>query len=199
MTNWQKNLLTILAEVTIKEITKRLTNTQQNSNDNNVATATTISNQPMTLSNNGINLIKGFEGFVAQPYQDAVGVWTIGYGNTYYADGRRVSANDRPLTEVEATQLKQAIINRDFVPAINRLLANEIQAGKVNQNMFDALVSLAYNIGVGALSNSSVIRHLKAGDKQLAGDSFLLWNKASGRELAGLTYRRQAERQLFLS
>ena len=153
----------------------------------------------MELSSKGLELIKQFEGFRSAPYRDAVGVWTIGYGNTYYPDGRKVSGSDKPLTVAQASQLKLDIINKDFAPAVNTLLADEIKAGKVNQNMFDALVSLSYNIGTGALSRSSVIRHLKQGSKQKAADAFLLWNKAGGRTLNGLVRRREAERKLFLS
>lgn len=153
----------------------------------------------LKMSNKGLELIKQFEGFRSAPYRDAVGVWTIGFGNTYYPDGRKVSANDKPLTIGEASQLKLDIINKDFAPAVNTLLADEIKAGKVNQNMFDALVSLSYNIGTGALSRSSVIRHLKQGNKQKAADAFLLWVKAGGRTLNGLVRRREAERKLFLS
>jgi lysozyme len=153
----------------------------------------------LKLSNKGLELIKQFEGFRSAPYRVAVGVWTVGYGNTYYPDGRKVSASDKPLTIGEASQLKLDIINKDFAPAVNTLLADEIKAGKVNQNMFDALVSLSYNIGTGALSRSSVIRHLKQGNKQKAADAFLLWNKAGGRTLNGLVRRREAERKLFLS
>ncbi|WP_394260781.1 lysozyme [Moraxella boevrei] len=152
----------------------------------------------MKLSDNGLAIIKKFEGFVAKPYRDAVGIWTIGYGNTYYTNGKKVTANDKSLTEAEASQLKLDIINQDFAPAINLMLKNEIANGKITQNMFDALVSLGYNIGVGALAKSSVIRHLKNGDKQASADSFLLWNKAGGKVLKGLVNRRNAERQLFL-
>lgn len=153
----------------------------------------------MQLSNKGLELIKQFEGFRSAPYRDAVGVWTIGFGNTYYPNGRKVSANDKPLTIAEASQLKLDIINKDFAPAVNTLLADEIKAGKINQQMFDALVSLAYNIGTGALARSSVIRYLKQGNNQAAANAILMWNKAGGRTLTGLVRRREAERKLFLS
>lgn len=134
----------------------------------------------MTLSERGLELIKQFEGFRSAPYRDAVGIWTIGYGNTYYPDGSRVSPDDKHLTEAEASKLKLSIINKDFAPAVNALLVDEIKAGKVTQRMFDALVSLAYNIGVAGLARSSVVRHLKVGNIKASADSFLLWNKAGG-------------------
>lgn len=151
----------------------------------------------LQLSNAGMALIKQFEGFRSAPYRDAVGVPTIGYGNTYYLDGRKVSMSDKPLTKDEAHQLKMDITNRDFAPAVRKALASSKVA--ITQNMFDACVSLAYNIGVGGFARSSVVRHLNAGNKQAAADAFLLWNKAGGKVLKGLDNRRRAERALFLS
>ena len=153
----------------------------------------------MTLSQKGLDIIKQFEGFRSAPYRDSVGVWTIGYGNTYYPSGKKVSASDKHLTENEASKLKLDIINKDFSPSVNLLLKKEIEQGKITQNMFDALISLAYNIGTGALARSSAIRHLKAGDKKSAAKAFLMWNKAKGKTLKGLTIRRQKESDLFLS
>ena len=158
--------------------------------------------EDMKMSEAGVALIADFEKFVSAPYLDAVGVWTIGYGNTYYPNGRRVKQTDKPLTLQEATKLKMDIINRDFAAAVNIILADEIAAGKIAQHEFDALVSLAYNIGTSALQGSSVIRNIKAGKKQAAADSFLLWNKATvnGKRvvLKGLVRRREAERKMFL-
>ncbi|WP_394260761.1 lysozyme [Moraxella boevrei] len=153
----------------------------------------------MKLSNKGFEMLAVFEGFRSNPYRDSVGVATIGYGNTYYLDGSKVKMTDPPISKDEAKRLKMAVINKDFAPAVNNLLEHQIKAGQINQNMFDALISLAYNIGVGALAKSSVIRHLKNGDKQASADSFLLWNKAGGKVLKGLVNRRNAERAGFLA
>lgn len=147
------------------------------------------------LSDKGLELIKQFEGFRSAPYKDAVGVWTIGYGNTYYPSGKKVTANDTPLSRQQAHDLKLTIINQDFAPKVREL----IDGLPINQNQFDALVSLAYNIGVGALAKSSVIRHLKQGNIKASADAFLLYNKAGGRVLAGLDRRRKAERAWFLA
>lgn len=153
----------------------------------------------MSLSKKGLDIIKQFEGFRSAPYRDSVGVWTIGYGNTYYPSGKKVSASDKHITESEASKLKLDIINKDFSPSVNLLLKKEIEQGKITQNMFDALISLVYNIGTSALARSSVIRHLKAGDKKSAAKAFLMWDKAKGKTLKGLTIRRQKESDLFLS
>lgn len=150
----------------------------------------------MKLSNKGFEMLANFEGFRSNPYRDSKGIPTIGYGNTYYLDGSKVKMSDPPISRDEAKQLKMAIVNKDFTPVVNRLLEKQIKAGQVNQNMFDALISLAYNIGVGALAKSSVIRHLKNGDKQASANAFLLWKNAGGKPI--LLSRRQRERSVFL-
>lgn len=158
----------------------------------------------LKLSKRGINLMKRYEGFRSAPYRDMVGVNTIGYGNTYYPDRRKVQLSDKHLTEPQAAQLAMDIINLDFAPAVNKIFKDEIASGKLNQNMFDALVSLAYNIGTSALANSnSVTGNIKKGNYKAAADGFLLWNKGrvNGKLQAinGLTRRRREERELFLS
>ena len=158
----------------------------------------------LKLSKRGINLMKRYEGFRSAPYRDMVGVTTIGYGNTYYPDRRKVKMTDKRLTEPQAEQLAMDIINLDFAPAVNKIFKDEIASGKLNQNMFDALVSLAYNIGTSALANSnSVTGNIKKGNYQAAADGFLLWNKGrvNGKlqPINGLTRRRKEERELFLS
>lgn len=142
----------------------------------------------MKTSANGINLIKQFEGLELEAYQDAVGIWTIGYGHT----GPDVKPGMR-ITEKEADNLLSKRLAREFEPGVNSAIR-----GDVNQNEFDALVSLAYNIGVSALKKSTVIKRLNKGDIMGAADAILWWNKAGGRVLNGLVRRRAAERALFL-
>lgn len=151
----------------------------------------------MSLSDKGFEMLAVFEGFRSAPYRDSVGIPTIGYGNTYYLDGRKVKMTDPPISRDEAKKLKMAVINQDFAPAVNRLLETQIKNGEISQNMFDALISLAYNIGIGGLSTSSVIRHLKNGDKRKAGQAFLLWKNAGGKPI--LLSRRQKEMAVFLA
>lgn len=159
--------------------------------------STSVDVSLMQLSEKGIEMIKKFEGFSSKPYWDVAGVPTIGYGTTYYPNGHKVTMSDTPLTEQEAHDIKLKITNRDFVPKVRELIA--ASPVPITQEMFDALVSLAYNIGVSAFARSSVLRHLKNGDKQAAADAILMWNKADGREIAGLTRRRKSERELFLA
>lgn len=157
----------------------------------------------MQLSKAGADLIKAYEKYVGDPYLDMVGRWTIGYGNTYYPDGTKVKPTDKHLTEPQAADLKQTIIDQDFGPAVNRIFADEIRAGKINQNQFDALVSLAYNIGTGALARSnSITENIKAGRYESAANGFLKYNNGTvnGKfgPINGLTIRRGKERALFL-
>ncbi len=124
---------------------------------------------------------------------------TIGYGCTYYLDGKKVKLTDKPLTKAQASELQLAVINRDFAPKIVTSLDGQVKSHFVTQTMFDACVSLAYNIGMANFSGSSVIKYIKVNNKTKAADSFLLWKMAQGEVLQGLINRRSAERKVFLS
>jgi len=147
----------------------------------------------MNIGDRGLDLIRAFEGFRAEPYLDAVGVPTIGYGSTYYPDGQRVRLTDPPISEPEARRLMQATL-AEFEDGISAAL----RVG-VTQSQFDALVCWAFNIGVSAAQNSTLMKKLNSGDYFGAADQFLRWNKAGGVVLRGLSRRRAAERELFLS
>lgn len=146
----------------------------------------------MKISQAGIELIKRFEGCRLEAYQDSVGVWTIGYGSTYWPDGRRVKQGDRLASEVEAEQLLRDAL-KTYEAGVNRLVKVHI-----TQNQFDALVSFTYNLGVGALEKSTLIRKLNHIDIIPVANEFSRWTKAGGKELEGLRRRRAAERELFL-
>lgn len=157
----------------------------------------------MELSAAAVEMLKDYEEYVGHPYKDIVGKWTIGYGNTYYPDGTKVKSTDKHISEPEAARLKQTIIDQDFGPGVNRIFADEIAAGKLNQNQFDALVSLAYNVGIATLATSnSITKNIKAGHYQSAADGFLKYNNGTvnGKfgPINGLTIRRGKERALFL-
>ena len=147
----------------------------------------------MKISGKGLNLIKEFEGLALKPYKDAVGIPTIGYGNTYYEDGRKVSLSDPAITEARATELLKMVVKR-YEDAINRYVQVPI-----TQNQFDALVSFAYNVGNENVRKSTLMKLLNQKQYTAAADQFLRWNNAGGKTLKGLTRRRQAERTLFLS
>jgi lysozyme len=141
----------------------------------------------MKTSPAGIDLIKRCEGLRLRAYRDAVGVWTIGYGHT--------SATKPGMSITAATA--EALLWDDlgkFEAAITASVDVPL-----NQNEFDALVSLAFNVGAAAVQKSQLLRRINQGNKMSAADQFLRWDHAGGKVLAGLTARRKAERELFLT
>lgn len=147
----------------------------------------------MKISNNGLNLIKQFEGLSLKPYLDAVNIPTIGYGSTYYEDGTKVTLKDKPITEERATELLEFIANKTFSENINKVVKVPL-----NQNQFDALVSFAYNIGNKNFNWSTLLKKLNLSDYEGASQEFGRWNQANGKILNGLVLRRQKEKELFL-
>lgn len=146
----------------------------------------------MQTSSAGRAAIMQREGVVLTAYLDSVKVLTIGVGHTSAAGPPTVKAGMK-ITRAEA----EAILSRDL--AIFEAAVNAAVKVPLNQNEFDALVSLAFNIGAGAFKKSTLVKRLNAGDRAGAANAFLMWNKAGGRTLQGLVNRRKAERLQFLS
>jgi lysozyme len=134
-----------------------------------------------------VTLVTHFEGLRLTSYQDSVGVWTIGYGHT----GANVRAG-QTITQDQATQF----LEDDLEHAASGVDGCVKVAISANQR--GALTSFAYNLGVGNLKSSTLLRLLNSGDYAGAADQFPRWNKAGGQVLAGLVKRRAAERALFL-
>lgn len=147
----------------------------------------------MKISNNGLDLIKEFEGFSSTPYLCPAKIPTIGYGSTYYEDGTKVTLKDKAITEQRATELLEFIANKTFSENINKVVK-----APLNQNQFDALVSFAYNIGNKNFNWSTLLKKLNLSDYEGASSEFLRWNQANGKILNGLVSRRQKEKELFL-
>jgi lysozyme len=147
----------------------------------------------MKTSEKGIKLIQEFESCKLKAYLDSVKIPTIGYGNTFYEDGSKVKLGD-VITKERANSLFHMILSR-FERGVETLLTS-----KVNQNQFDALVSIAYNIGLGNLKKSTLLKLVNSNpnDTKIS-SAFMLWNKAKGEILNGLTKRRSAEAQLYFS
>ena len=139
----------------------------------------------LTIGEKGLELIKSFEGLRLRAYLCPAKVWTIGYGHTGDVRGGQV------ITQSQADDLLKQDLRR-FEIAVRKLVKVPL-----TQNQFDALVSFAYNVGEAALSRSTLLRKLNAGD--LAGTKleFAKWNKGGGKVLAGLTRRRADEATLF--
>ena len=146
----------------------------------------------MIVSKKGLDLIKEFESFKSKPYLCPSGVPTIGYGSTYYPDGKKVTLQDKEITEQKACEILEYIANKDFGNNINKVVKTPL-----NQNQFDALVSFSYNVGNGNFNSSTLLKLLNQGFYNEASMQLLRWDKASGMPLAGLTKRRKAEKELF--
>lgn len=144
-----------------------------------------------TVSTAGINLICSFEGLRLNAYDDGVGVWTIGFGTTIYPNGIKVKKGDVCTKEQAKSYMAHDL--KKFELAVNSAVTVSL-----NQNQFDALVSLAYNIGTGAFGKSTLVKKLNAGDFKVAADQFNVWIKAGGKKMQGLVNRRAREKVLFL-
>jgi GH24 family phage-related lysozyme (muramidase) len=144
----------------------------------------------MRLTKNGLALIKEFEGFRARAYRDAVGVWTIGYGHTSMAGAPEV------LPGMEITlEEGEAILARDVEQFARGV--REVVKVPLNDEQFSALVSFAYNVGLGNFRKSSVLAAVNRQEFSAVPRRLQLWTKAGGRVLPGLVRRRAAEAALF--
>ena len=150
-----------------------------------------LGTQGMKISQNGIDLVKHFEGRRLQSYQDVAGIWTIGYGHT----GPEVDA-DQTISEAEA----EALLRKDLARFENGV-TSAVRVD-IDQDQFDALVSLSFNIGVSAFKKSTALKLLNKGDVLGAAEAITWWNKATingvKQEVLGLVRRRAAEAALFL-
>lgn len=146
----------------------------------------------MSLNNDGYKLITDFEGLKLKPYLDSVKIPTIGYGNTYYKDGTRVTMLDKEITQKEAFEMFKEIANR-FAKSVSKSLKQP-----VTQNQFNALVSLAYNIGTGSFIGSTLLKKVNVNPNDpTIPNEFKRWNKAGGQVLKGLTNRRNYEAKIY--
>lgn len=148
----------------------------------------------MKLDNNGYKLITKHEGLSLKPYLCPARIPTIGYGNTYYPDGKRVTLLDKEITKQEAFEMFKEVADR-FAKRVNSLVTKPL-----TQNQFNALVSFAYNVGTGNFSSSTLLKKVNVNPNDLSIKSeFMKWNKAGGKVLTGLTNRRNEEATLYFS
>ncbi len=134
-------------------------------------------------------LCRRFEGFRSRPYLCPAGIPTIGYGSTYYADGRKVALSDRPMDEPTARALLMAELEHTYAAGVMRLCPGLA----VHERRFNAIVDFAYNLGVGRLQTSTLRRKINAQDWDGAKEQLMLWTRGGGKVLPGLLKRRQAE------
>ena len=146
----------------------------------------------------GYELIKGFEGVRTRAYKDSVGIPTIGIGFIKYSTGKRKGTSVKMGDTITPEEIKQEFLVQvqQYVRAVNNAIKLEVKE-EMTQNMFNALVSLCYNIGVGNFSRSTLVKKLNAKDFNGASNEFLKWNRAGGKVVQGLTNRRIKEKNLF--
>ena len=151
----------------------------------------------------GLSLIKSAEGFAKVVSPDTVTSYpdpatggeplTIGYGTTAVAINQPVTLGEL-ISRATAESYLETAINNEFLPTLRQTITVPL-----TQNMIDSILSLIYNIGAGNFTKSTLRKRINAQQWCAAGDAFLVWNKAAGKVLPGLTSRRQKERSLFLT
>lgn len=147
----------------------------------------------MKISEKALAMIESFEGCLLKASNKLDGVWTIGYGQTGRYYGKKVR---KGMTTTKA--LAHAWLRDHSIKTYEDAVSAAVKV-PLNQNQFDALVSFTYNVGVGALKQSTALRKLNQGDYTGAADALTMWTKCNGKVLAGLVRRRKEERALFLT
>ena len=148
----------------------------------------------MKLDENGYKLIQEFEGLSLVPYLCSAKVATIGYGNTFYPSGKKVTMNDNPISLLTAKWMLKETADK-FAADVDKLIKS-----RLTQNQFNALVSFAFNLGVAALGKSSLLKKVNVNPNDITiTNEFLKWNKAGGKVLNGLTKRRTIEAKIYFT
>ena len=148
----------------------------------------------MKISQDGINLIKKFEGVRLKPYRCPAGLWTVGVGHLI-GDGKQLpDSYNKTFTEREVDE----ILRQDLARFERGVTMQFPMSYRFTQGMFDALVSFSFNLGLGSLQRSTVRSALLRYDKDKAGESLLKYCRAGGKILKGLQLRREAEYKLLM-
>ena len=134
-------------------------------------------------------LCRRFEGYRAKPYLCPANVATIGYGSTYYADGRKVTLEDPPMDEPTARALLMIELEHTYLPGVLRNCPGLI----TDVRKCNAIVDFCYNLGTGRLQTSTLKRKINANDWEGAKEQLMLWTRGGGKVLPGLLKRRTAE------
>lgn len=145
----------------------------------------------MEVNKAGRDLIKKFEGCKLKAYKCPAGLWTISWGLTFYPDGTKVKEGDS-ITKERAEQLFDFIVD-DFAAKVDALVK-----ANITDNNFAAIVSFTFNVGVGNLRKSTLLKKVNANPKdKTIGAEFRKWTRANGEVLKGLVRRREAEAKLY--
>lgn len=147
----------------------------------------------MLVSKQGLDLIKKHEGLRLKAYLCPANVPTIGYGATFYEDGSKVKLGE--VITMERAEKLLAFHVGQFAKEVERAIKVPIK-----QQQFDALVSFAYNVGIGAFRASTMLKYININPNTInIKEQFLRWDKAGGKVLPGLTKRRWDEAKLYYS
>jgi lysozyme len=148
----------------------------------------------MKLDESGYKLIQEFEGLSLVPYLCSAKVPTIGYGNTFYPSGKKVTMQDQPISLATAKWMLKETADK-FAADVDKLIKS-----KLTQNQFNAIVSFAFNLGLTSLGRSTLLKkvNINPNDPTIAAE-FAKWNKAGGKVLNGLTKRRAKEAKLYFA
>lgn len=153
----------------------------------------------MKLNNKGIEILHKFEGLMLEAYECPASLklppeekfWTIGYANTRYEDGSLVKQGDK-ITKKRAEELFTNIVN-DFAKNVTKKLTKTL-----NENQFSALVSFAYNVGISAFNNSTLLKIVNEDpNNPEIRNQYIRWNKIGGKPSNVLTNRRNEEADLY--
>jgi lysozyme len=143
----------------------------------------------MKISDRGLNFIEKREGYSLKVYKDSAGLKTVGVGHL-------ITGKEKPpIYNVITPQYCSFLLRQDSQIAVDAV--NTLVKTLLSQAEFDALVSLVFNIGVGAFTKSTLLKLLNSGQRKTAASQFLVWNRAGGQINQGLINRRNKEYKLF--
>jgi lysozyme len=167
----------------------------------------------MKISEKGEHLMHFFEGYRNKPYRCSAAIWTVGWGHAMYADQlnlpnvRKEGYTGLIRSDYQLKGEDNRVWSKDELVDLFKVDINTFERGVLrlsptlanHQSKFDAVVSFAYNAGLGNYQRSTIRMKVNRGDWDGAAEAFMMWTKAGGKEVSGLVKRRKAEVALFLS
>ena len=167
----------------------------------------------MKISKKGEDLMHFFEGYRTRPYRCSAAIWTVGWGHAMYSDQlnlpnvRKEGYQGLIRSEYQLKEEDNRVWSKDELVDLFKVDINSFERGVLrlspnlvnHQSKFDAVVSFAYNAGLGNYQRSTIRIKVNREDWTGASEAFMSWIKAGGKEVAGLVKRRKAEVVLFLN
>jgi lysozyme len=167
----------------------------------------------MKISEKGEHLMHFFEGYRNKPYRCSAAIWTVGWGHAMYADQlnlpnvRKEGYTGLIRSDYQLKGEDNRVWSKDELVNLFKVDIDTFERGVIrlsptlasHQSKFDAVVSFAYNAGLGNYQRSTIRMKVNRGDWEGAAEAFMSWTKAGGKEVAGLVKRRKAEVALFLN